>query len=133
VIVLISALFLVGGAPDIDAKREAGIEQMWREMSHLLEPAGITKPMFRAANVWVEGQYLIGYCNARLDPDDVRYWTAWWRDTPLERTETGRAIIAQGDKSYAAGLSAGKLEKPSAELCQRSADDWFEDMKRAAN
>lgn len=121
-------LALAVAAAPVD--REAGIESSWRDMSAALEPAGITKPMFRIYSYWAELQSILGYCNARLDPKDVHYWVTWWDDTPMVETAIGRKLLTTGAEVYRQGVADGEKERPSAELCQRTADSWFADMKR---
>lgn len=104
---------------------------LWDEGRHLLEPAGISEPMFRSITVWSEGQYYIGYCSAHLDTNDVTFWRDWWQKTIVPRSEIGRNLLANATASYEKGLRDGEAQQPSKELCRRTLQSWNEDMEAA--
>jgi hypothetical protein len=107
------------------------LDELWSEGQHLLEPAGISKPMFRSVTVWSEGQYYIGYCSAHLDPDEVAFWRNWWERTVVPRSEIGQNLIASAGASYEKGLRDGAAQRPSGELCRRTLESWTSDMEAA--
>lgn len=107
------------------------LDELWSEGRHLLEPAGISKPMFRSIMVWSEGQYHIGYCSAHLQASDVAYWRNWWARTIVPDSGIGRELIAEASATYEDGLKDGGAQMPSGEFCRRTLDSWSRDMDAA--
>lgn len=119
-----SASFTVSN-PEAKAKEEA----LWLEGKELLEPAGITRQMFGVLNLWLEGQFHLGNCNRYLKANDVAFYRTWWEDTILPTTDVGRYFLKMGTEMYNDGLKEGRRNRPSLELCQRTADSWMADMR----
>ena len=107
------------------------LDELWSEGKDLLEPAGISEPMFRSITVWSEGQYYLGYCDAHLDKKDVTFWRDWWQKTIVPRSEIGRSLLDHAKSSYERGLREGVAQQPSEELCRRTLQSWNADMDAA--
>lgn len=99
-------------------------DDLWRDGNHLLEPVGITKPMFRLLTAWGEGQHLIGYCSAFLSQTDVTYWQNWWDKTVVPRSEVGRTLLAKGAEAYERGLTEAASKVPQKAVCQAALVEW---------
>lgn len=87
--------------------------------------------MFDAAMLWIELQYHLGYCQPYISDADFLYWREWWKDSPLDQTDMGRRLLLLGDKQFNDGIRDRGSKQPSAELCQRTVNSWFEEMKAA--
>lgn len=106
-------------------------DNLWLEGHQWLEPAGITKPMFRSLTIWSDGQYFLGYCGAYLSDGDVDLWRNWWTKTIVPHSEVGRQLLKKGAALYARGLNDGKSAPPLKEFCRRVLDGWSKDMAAA--
>ena len=115
----------------IAAKPEGGFESIWRTDGPALEAQGITQPMARQAFLWTELQYHLGICGSFMAENDLAFWRLWWRDTPLERAEMGRQILAAGDTNYYKGVEDRRKRPLSARQCRRVLASWVGDMRRA--
>lgn len=105
-------------------------DDLWSQTHQWLEPAGITKPMFRSLTIWSEGQYFLGYCGRYLPDSDVARWRTWWDKTIVPRSEVGRGLLDKGGALYSRGIEDAK-SPPAKELCRRILDDWSRDMNAA--
>lgn len=114
----------------IAAKPESGFESIWRNDGPALEAQGITQPMARQAFLWTELQYHLGMCGGIMAESDLAFWRLWWRDTPLERAEMGRQILAAGDANYYKGVEDRRKRPLSARQCRRVLNSWIGDMRR---
>lgn len=103
-------------------------DDLWQDGSHLLEPADITKPMFRLLTVWGEGQHLVGYCSAFLSQADVKYWQNWWDKTVVPRSEVGRTLLAKGAQAYERGLQEAVSKDPQKAVCQAALMEWSREV-----
>lgn len=112
-----------------DKAADEKTEALWQEAQSLLAPAGINRQMFGVLNLWLEGQFHLGNCNEYLKADDVAFYRTWWEDTILPTTDVGRYFLKMGTKMYNDGLKEGRRNRPSLELCQRTADSWMADMR----
>lgn len=124
-----AAVTLHSAALARDEAADEKTEALWQEAKSLLEPAGINRQMFGVLNLWLEGQFHLGNCNKYLKADDVAFWRTWWEDTVVPTTQVGRYFLGMGTDMYNEGLNEGLQKSPSKELCQRTADSWFADMK----
>ena len=120
-----AAAIVLATAPPALADR---FDDLWRDGSHLLEPAGITKPMFRLLTVWGDGQHLIGYCSTYLSQTDVTYWQNWWDKTVIPRSEVGRTLLAKGTQAYKRGLKEAAFKEPQKAVCQAALMKWSRDV-----
>ena len=121
-----SWLALAAMSPQTDS------DSIWSKYGDQLTAEGITKPMSRQAMLWVELQYHLGICHRYISAEDRTYWRLWWKDTPLERSAMGKALLKAGDDQYYQGLQ-DMLRKPlTAAHCQRIANNWLTQMKKAA-
>lgn len=109
-----------------------GFEEMWSDYRVELEAQGVSRPMFRAALVWAEGQYQIGRCRSYIQQSQVEHWRDWWRNTPLERSQIGQMMLRAGEVQFTEGLEDSAVEPLSADTCQRIARSWNADMRAAA-
>lgn len=110
---------------------QASNDAIWSKYGDQLAAQGITKPMHRQAMLWVEQQYLIGMCLRYIPADDRKFWREWWKNTPLEKSEIGRAILKAGDATFLQGAEDSLRQPLSAAHCQRVANSWRADMKKA--
>ena len=108
-------------------------DDLWIEGRELLEPAGITKPMFESLTLWSEGQYYLGFCNAHLPASDVSHWRYWWEKTVVPRSEVGKMFLAKGAQTYESGKSDGMAQAPTQGVCQAVLDSWMRDITAANN
>ena len=122
------AAFALAAAIPAHADR---FDDLWFEGREVLEPEGITKPMFRSLTVWSEGQYYLGYCSSYLPEGDVTHWRNWWANTLVPRGKAGSALLLGGAEKYQRGLSDGALQKPAKEFCRRVLESWSRDMEAA--
>lgn len=113
-------------ATDEKAKTE---DSLWEQGKGDLEPAGITRAMFGPLNLWIEGQYHLGYCNQHLKASDVAHYRTWWEDTVVPTSEAGRYLLSIGTDLYKDGLKEGSAALPSLELCERTTGSWLRDMR----
>ena len=106
-------------------------DDLWSQGHQWLEPAGITKPMFRSLTIWSEGQYFLGYCGGYLPGGDVASWRNWWSKTVVPRSEVGRHLLEKGAALYSRGVDDGRSAPPAKEFCRRVLDDWSQDIDAA--
>jgi hypothetical protein len=107
------------------------LDELWLEGRHLLEPAGITRPMFRTLTLWSEGQYYLGYCNDHLPAADVAHWRNWWDRTVVPRSEAGKTILSGGAQTFDRGRAHGAAQAPTQQVCGALLDSWMRDMTAA--
>jgi hypothetical protein len=106
-------------------------DDLWSEGHQWLEPAGITKPMFRSLTIWSEGQYFLGYCGGYLPGSDIAVWRNWWSKTIIPHSAVGRELLDRGAALYSRGVDDGKSAPPAKEFCRRVLDAWSQDINAA--
>lgn len=104
-------------------------DRLWVEHGAALEAEGITQPMARAAIHWTELQVHLGRCRSGLEPDTVRFWREWWKNTPLQQSRMGMAIIEAGNQLYISGLEKAVSDPLSTGNCQRVLDSWVTELR----
>jgi hypothetical protein len=125
--IAIAALALIAATPD------RGFDAIWQEHGTALEAQGIARPMAHQAFIWTEGQYHLGICLPYISESDLAHWRLWWRNTPLENSEYGRAMLQAGDANYYEGVEDGRTRRLTRLQCQRLLDGWQSDMRNAVN
>lgn len=104
-------------------------DELWSRYQSEMEASGINRDAFEALTLWMEGQSLLGYCDAHLRPHNVIFYRDWWQGKPISNTDFGREMIARGHEVYERGYRDGLAERPSAELCARTVDSWLDDLR----
>jgi hypothetical protein len=107
------------------------LDELWLEERHMLESAGITKPMFRSLTLWSEGQYYLGFCNDHLPAGDVGHWRNWWERTIVPRSEAGKTILSGGTQTFDRGKADGVAQAPTQQVCSALLDSWMSDVTPA--
>ena len=121
------ALYLIPSA----AAPADKFDDLWSQGQPLLEQAGITKPMFRSLTVWIQGQYHLGYCQARLSEQDLSYWRNWWDRTIVPQSEAGKALLENGRVFFERGQRDGTSQAPTLQVCWSTLETWSRDMLAA--
>ncbi|MEQ1509033.1 MAG: hypothetical protein ABL909_01365 [Sphingopyxis sp.] len=125
--IAIAALTLIAASPD------TGFDAIWQEHGAALEAQGVTRPMAHQAFIWTEGQYHLGICLPYISESDLAHWRLWWRNTPLESSDYGRAMLRAGNANYYEGVADGRRGGLTRQQCQRLLDNWQTDMKNAVS
>lgn len=128
----ILVLALAFAAPPPDGESEQ-FKKAWAKHSATFEAEGISRPMANHAYLWVEGQYYLGLCSPFLKKADIEFWRYWWRKTPLGNGPLGREILKEGEQGFIDGIADIKRKPLDATQCQRVADSWIADMKKASD
>lgn len=104
---------------------------IWSKYGDQLAAEGITEPMTRQAMLWVEFQYHLGICRAYINEDHLVFWRLWWKNTPIEKSEMGSAILKAGDTGFYDGIQDAQRKPLTPLQCRRLIDSWLIRMKAA--
>lgn len=117
--------------PTVGASVSDDFDARWNRDKAVLEPAGITRGLFKLLGSWAELQYQLGGCTKHLRPSDVAFWRTWWDDTGLKSNPMFFRIWSMGDRLYNDGLRAADAEPISMAACRRIVWDMMAEIRAA--
>lgn len=114
-------------------KDEAQIDAFWGEQRTALSAAGIDRTMYRQYHYWATGQYILGACAPHLQEADILFWKSWWNDTPLQKSDIGRALLLSAASTFDAGARDRLKEPIPRNQCVATTLEWVKEMERVTD